>query len=174
MDQKEKDFLDVCNSLNHLAILKRQTLEKEQIALMARFLLRDLEKEEIIDCCGHFAKRMDRFPDVAHFINMCRPPESIDEIAEREVSSFLELVKQGWDNSKDKFTPIHRIIMEKWSYLDLSHRTNQSEIPKIRISMVFYLKQKLGSTRGVVMELSKKAIHDGKLAASNQGELTYE
>ena len=56
MDQKEKDFLDVCNSLNHLAILKRQTLEKEQIALMARFLLRDLEKEEIIECCGHLAK----------------------------------------------------------------------------------------------------------------------
>ena len=40
--------------------------------------------------------------------------------------------------------------------------------------MVFYLKQELGSTRGVVMELSEKAIHDGKLAASNQGELTYE
>lgn len=174
MDQKEKDFLEICNAINHLAILKRQVLEKEQIALMAKFLLRDLTREEIIDCCGHFSKRMERFPDVAHFINMCRPPESIDEIAEREVSSFLELVKQGWDNSKDKFTPIHRIIMDKWSYLDLSHRTNQSEIPKIRISMVFYLKQKLGSTRGVVMELSKKAIHDGKLAASNQGELTYE
>jgi hypothetical protein len=156
MSQKEKDFIDVCHMLSQLAILKQTKPEEQVIALMAKYLLSELDKQDISQACSHLAKRKERFPDVADFFNLVVPMPSIEETAEREIGGLMGMIKDGWDNSKDKLTEIQKDLLSVWPWHDLAKGT-ESGLQKTRINMTFFLRNKLGSDGKVKILMSNKA-----------------
>lgn len=159
MDQKEKDFLEVCKMLTQLAVLKNSKVEEKVIAIMARFLLAELSCADIQQACTYLAKRKDRFPDVADFFNLVAPMESMEELAEKEISQLIDYVKGGRDNFKEsgaKLSELQKDLFSVWSWSSLA-TMNQGDMAKTRLNMTFYLKSKINSDGKTKLLASKKA-----------------
>lgn len=159
MNQKEKDFLEVCKMLTHLAVLKNHKTEEKQIALMAKFLLTEISCDDISKTCSFLAKRKELFPDVACFFNIIAPMKSIEELAEEEISQLLEYICQGRDNFKQSgksLSEYQRDLLSVWSWTTLMNM-NQPDFAKTRLNMTFYLKSKLNSDGKTKLLLSKQA-----------------
>lgn len=155
----EKDFISVCHMLTQLAILKDKKVEEKQIALMAKYLLTELTFSDISTACSFLAKRKERFPDVSDFFNLVAPMQTVDEIAEREIGGLMSMVRDGWDNSKDKLSDIQKDLISVWPFSELA-RSKESDLQKTRISMTFFLKNKLGSEGKLKILMSKQAFVD--------------
>lgn len=156
MEQTEKDFLEVCTMLTQMAVLKNAKLEEKQIALMAKFLLSELCLADIKTASGYLSRRSNRMPDVADFFNLVAPMPSIEVAAEKEIGGLMNLIKDGWDNSKDKLSETQRELLEVWSWSELA-RSKESDLQKTRVNMTFFLKNKLGSDGKVKLLASKQA-----------------
>lgn len=153
------DFIKICHSLTQLAILKNHKAEEKQIALLAKYLLSELSLSDIIEACSYLAKRKDRFPDCADFFNLVAPMVTIDEIAEKEIGGLMGMLKDGWENSKNKLSEHQKSLLEVWPWHELV-RGNESNLSKTRINMTFYLRNKLGSDGKLKLLESKKAFID--------------
>lgn len=152
----EKDFITVCQALTQLAVLKDKKLEEKQIALMGKYLLRELNFSDIMSALSYFGKRKDRFPDVADFFNLVAPMTTIEEITEREIGGLMGMVRDGWESSKSKLTDIQKDLLSVWSFSDLS-KSKESDLQKTRLNMTFFLKNKLGSEGKLKILMSNQA-----------------
>jgi hypothetical protein len=174
MENREKDFLEVCTMLTQMAILKNSKLEEKQVALMAKFLLSELSLADINQACTYLARRKDRMPDVADFFNLVAPMPSIEEITEREIGGLMALIKDGWDNSKGKLSDTQKDLLEVWSWSELA-KSKESDLQKTRINMTFFLRNKLGSDGKGKLLASKQAFinyqQDLKLLEGNKNEI---
>lgn len=157
--ESEKDFISVCQALTQLAVLKDKKLEEKQIALMGKYLLRELEYSDIMTAISYLAKREKGFPDVSMFFNLITPMTTIEEIAEREIGSLMGMIRDGWDNSKDKFTDIQKDLLSVWPWHDLS-KGKEGDLAKVRLNMTFFLKNKLGSEGKLKILMNNKAFVD--------------
>lgn len=173
-NQREKDFLDVCELLRQLAAIKNAKLEEQFIASMAMFLLRDLSKSDIAQSISYLSRRRPGFPDASDFFNLIAPVQSLEELAEKEIGALLGMIKDGWDNSKDKLTDIQRDLLDVWNWYDLA-KGSEKDLQKIRLSMSFYLKSKLASTAKLKIQLSQDAFANYKENNKRlQGEIGEE
>jgi len=155
MDQKEKDFLDTCHSLAKLAALKGKTLGEQQLALIAKFLLSELSYQDINLACGHLAKRSSGFPDVSDFMNLVCPMRNIDELIESEIGKLIGILTSGVYD-KALFSEYQLDLLEVWTWSQLKNM-NQATLDKTRVSMMWFLKNKLNSDGKTKILLSKKA-----------------
>jgi hypothetical protein len=155
----ENDFIKICHSLTLLAILKNHKAEEKQIALMAKFLLSELSCEDIMQACTYLSKRVERFPDVASFFNLVAPMESVETLAEKEISQMLEYVRNGRDNFKNsgaQLSDLQKDLMSVWSWSELASM-NEKDLGKTRLNMTFYLRSKINSDGKLKLLSSKKA-----------------
>lgn len=156
----EKDFVTVCEALTRLAILKNTSIEEKVIAVMSKTLLRDLSKEEILGSCEYLLKRVPRFPDIADFYNLIKPAQTPEDIAEREVSGLIEIIKGGYDNYKKsgtKMTDIQREILSTRGWDNLA-AASVKDLEKIRTSLFYTLRNKMNQESGAKLIESKRAI----------------
>jgi hypothetical protein len=154
----EKDFLTVANALTKLAILKNVKMEEQAIAIQAKFLLTELSAQDILRCCGYFAKRQSTYPESSQFFNLICPAKTLDEVAEEEIGGLMDMIRNG-AYIKEHFTENQKHLLDKWSWSSLC-QMRQIDLDKTRTSMLFFLKGKL-STDGKTKEiLSKQAFDD--------------
>ena len=172
MDQKEKDFLEVCKMLTQLAVVKNTKVEEKFIALMSKFLLSELTYADINQACGYLSKRVERFPDVAQFFNLIAPMQSIEELAEKEISQLIEYVKGGRDNFKASGAQLsehQKDLFSVWPWSELA-TMNEKDLSKTRLNMTFYLKSKINSDGKTKLLSSKKAFIDYQNDLKQLGE----
>ena len=133
----DKDFVETANALTKLAILKQHKIEEKAIAIMAKFLLSELKKEDIFRCCSYFAKREKWFPDVSEFMNLVCPAKSLDEVAETEIGGIMKSIKDGAYNRLN-FSVTQLDLLDKWNWSMLA-QMKQADLDKTRVNMLFYL-----------------------------------
>ena len=150
----DSDFIECCQLLTKLAILKSVKKEEEEIAFLAKFLLSEISIEDIKTACGFFARRKDKFPDAADFYNLVVPMTTVDELAEKEVAGIIDMIRSGFD--KEKLTENQKDLLEKWPW-GLLKESSLKDINQTRISMVFYLKNKLGNDGKTKLLLNKQS-----------------
>lgn len=174
MEQNEKDFVATCELLTKLAILKRTKIEEKEAALMAKYLLTELSYQSIVEATSFLSKRKDRFPDVADYFNLLAPMKSFDEIVAKEIGQLMGMLKDGWENSKDKFSEHQKALLEVWPWHELT-RGKESDIAKTRTEMTFYLRNKLNSDGKLKLNESKKAFvgyqNEFKHLGGNNGQI---
>lgn len=149
----------MCEMLTKLAAVKNTKVEEKVIAIMARFLLSELSVNDINQSCTFLAKRKDRFPDVADFFNLVAPMESVETLAEKEISQMLDYVRNGRDNFKNsgaQLSDLQKDLMSVWSLSELASM-NEKDLGKTRLNMTFYLRSKINSDGKLKLLSSKKA-----------------
>lgn len=134
----EENFLKIAELLTQLAVLKGVVKGEKEIAAMSKFLMRDFSHADIQRACGYFAKRFERFPDVAAFYNLICPIIEDDTRAEKVVGQILSMVQSGYD--KEKVTDEFRIIFDVYSWSQIKEMSH-SEMNFARPKMVKILKE---------------------------------
>lgn len=179
MTNEEKDFVIVCQALTKLAILKDKKIEESQVALMGKFMLANLKAKDILEACGLFAKRLNKFPDVSDFFDLISPMESTEVLIEKEISDLWEIIRCGRDNFKTSgkvLTDHQRELLEAWSWHSLE-RMSVGDVTKTRQNMLFFLKGKIKADSRIKIELDKKSISEYKSEKTQGGQLeqsTYD
>jgi len=164
------DFVECCQLLTKLAILKGAKKEEQEIALMSKFLLSEISLQDIKTSCSFFARREKFFPDVALFFNLVVPMQTIDEIVELAVSGVIDSVKSGSYN-RESFNENQRAILEVWSWSSLRELSSK-DLTQVRISISYYLRNKLQNDGKTKLYLNKSSIesYQGSLKQLEQGE----
>ncbi len=96
---------------------------------------------------------------MAQFFNLIAPMQSIEELAEKEISQLIEYVKGGRDNFKASGAQLsehQKDLFSVWSWSELA-TMNEKDLSKTRLNMTFYLKSKINSDGKTKLLSSKKA-----------------
>lgn len=165
----EKDFLDCCQIITALSALKGIKKEADEIAYISKFLLKELKISDIQKASHYLSRRKIGFPDVSDFYNLIVPLKTIEETAEEEIGSLLEMVKNG-TFSKDEIGVIKRDLLNKWSWAELSNM-NSKELLTTRQQMSFYLKAKLQNDGFTKIENNFKSIEVYKGANNEKDQI---
>ena len=155
---KNDDFIECCQLLTKLAILKSAKKEEQEIALMAKFLLSEISLGDIKTACSFLARREKSFPDVALFFNLVVPMQNIDEIVEIAVAGIIDSVKSGAYN-REQFDENQRALLEVWSWSSLKE-LSAKDLTQARISMSFFLRNKLSTDGKTKLILNKASIEN--------------
>jgi len=167
---KNDDFIECCQLLTKLAILKGAKKEEQEIALMAKFLLSEISLIDIKTACSFIVRREKFFPDVSVFFNLVVPMQTIDEIVELSVAGIIDSVKSGVYN-RESFNDNQKAVLEVWSWSSLKE-LNAKDLNQARISISFFLRNKLSNDGKTKLYLNKSSIDSYKsnLNHLEQGE----